>query len=69
MYFISNLVVLHSSMIQAILELMPEFSIPSGTKSVAIMFCLDYIQSFRAVKSFIKYLLSDCNIKGLQLCL
>lgn len=67
MYFITNLIVLHSSMIQVILEFTLDLSIPSGTKSVPTMFCLDYIHSFRAVKSFVKYLLSDCDIKGLQL--
>ena len=67
MYFMTNLIVLHSSTIHVILELILDLSIPSVTKSVPIMFCLDYIHSFRAVKSFVKYLLSDCDIKGLQL--
>lgn len=66
MYFITNLIVLHSPIIQVLVELVLDLSIPSATKSVPIMFCLDYIHSFRAVRSF-KYLLSVCGIKGIQL--
>lgn len=54
-------------MMHLVLELTLHLNVSSGARCVPIMFCPDPIHNFRAVGLFIKYIPSDCDIKGLEL--
>lgn len=65
-YKVIKLIILHSSTLHVVLELILHLSMSSGAGSVPVVLCLESTNNFRAFRLFIKYLLTDCDIKGLE---